>query len=369
MKHYMQKLFLVIAALLVVDVLSARTRSKGSNTIHVRRGASIQAAIDDAPDGARIEVEQGVYKGPIVISKNGISLIGHNAQIIPPDTWPVEDDTWSYEYNCADFAGIGTRAGICISGRGFSFGDLTDHRKVLEVKYPVQDVTVTGFEVKGFSGPNIAVVGAKNARVSKNTLLESPTYGCITAGSINSQITDNKVRSSNLEFVIGICMDDFAPATVSNNDISGYRIGLCMQTDKALVQFNRVSGHCFGAFVDPGVNGAQLIKNEFRDLNNTCPGNAGSSGIFITGASNTEVRKNKIHGMLLPDGTGAGIVLIDGFQNGTPLSNGNNVQNNQLFDNNLDIFLSSNGLNNVFTKNKCTASFPPELCTNPPAED
>lgn len=343
---------LLLCAMCLADALPQLQKPA---KIYLRNGDDIQSAIDRANTGDQIIVAHGTYKGPIVISKDDISLFGQGAQIIPGATSTIPNE-------CSGFAGNDTNgkpseAGICIAGRGILFGEFSEHRRITSVTSPVHGVRVSGFEVVGFTGPNIAVIGAHDAVVSDNFLRNSPTYGSITAGSINTHITDNKVSSTNLNF-IGICMDDKGPAEVSRNDISGYTIGLCLQTNGAKVEENKVSECCWGAFLDPKVEGVGFKKNVISAMNPTCPD--GSAGIFIDGGINNEIEQNCITDMKLKDSKGAGIIVWD---EPNAVASGNRVEQNELKDNDDDIFVSSNGTDNEFDDNHCTTSVPTGLCT------
>ncbi|KAG9945032.1 hypothetical protein KCU85_g7462, partial [Aureobasidium melanogenum] len=331
-------------------------KPEGHAKIYLRNGDDIQYAIDHASNGAQIFVGPGNYEGPIVIRKNGISLTGQNARIVPTKGQVVQNE-------CSGFAGDDsakkpTQAGICVTGQGITFGELQEHRKITYVTTPVESVRVSGFEVVGFSGPNIAVIGAHNAFVGQNALRDSPTYGCITAGSVNSRITGNTVTSSDLNF-IGICMDDFGPVEVSHNDISGYKVGLCLQTSGAKVEENKVSKCCYGAFLDPKIDGVQVKRNYFSALNPSCPLGTGSSGIFIDGGTNAKIEENFITGMSLADHSAAGILIFD---DPTSAARGNEIERNEVRNNDVDIFDGTPEGSNEFHNNHCATSVPANLC-------
>ncbi|CZR59897.1 uncharacterized protein PAC_09791 [Phialocephala subalpina] len=330
------------------------------STIHVSPGQSltIQAAIDSARGGDKIVVEAGTYSEQLTISTNGITIVGHNATIVPPSI-PVTN-------TCSDLAGPGTQAGICITGSEVVLQDLKDfdgeHLKVISVGKLVKDTTVTGFTVNGFSGLNIAVVGAQDASVSRNTVSSSAQYGILTVGSKNSNIKHNTVFSTPgfPFYFIGICMDDVSAVTIAHNDISGYFIGLCVQTSGADIHHNVVHDVCVGAFVDPGTNGANLHDNGFSNTLPGCPPILKySSGITISGATDTIVKKNKFSG-IKNGGQAAALVILDD-DTGT-VATGNDVEKNTFTDNDLDILEQTMGAGNVVKKNECTLSNPATLC-------
>nr|KAK5443241.1 hypothetical protein LTR18_005919 [Exophiala xenobiotica] len=318
-------------ALLALNVLAVLARPDGF--LHVAPGQPIQAAVDSAHPGQVVIVEAGTYAEQVTIQTDGIKLIGKGAILVPPSQ-PVEN-------TCSGLAGPGTEAGICIEGQDIELADyVQEHRKVLSVGRAVHDVLVTGFEVKGFSGLDIAVLGGQDCKVAGNTLYDGAQYGCLTVGSKNTLVDANKVTSTGDLLFIGICMDDMSDVHVTNNDISNYAIGLCVQTNGAFVHGNEVSNSCVGAFVDPGV-----------------------LGVIMSGASNTLVKQNIIEGLTangVNNATAVAVIIIDDPGTGTPASD-NIVVENILRNNDFDIFVNTTGTGNVIEGNQC--STPAELCS------
>jgi parallel beta-helix repeat protein len=346
----------------LINPISAYPHGK---TIHVSSGQSIQAAIDSAHGGDKIVVDAGTYAEQLTISTNGITLVGDNAIIVPPSV--------AVTNTCSNLAGNGTeavQAGICVTGSNVVLQDLADfdgeHRKVISVGQRVKDTYIKGFTVNGFSGLNIAVVGAQDAIVTENSVSSGAQYGILTVGSKNSKIKHNTVLSVEGPYpfyFIGICMDDVSTVTIAHNDISGYFIGLCVQTDGADIHDNKVHDICVGAFVDPGIKGAKLHDNDFSSIIPGCPSTPNpqfSSGITISGGMNTVVKSNKFSG-IKNGGQAAGVVIIDDPTTGV-VSSGNDVEKNVFTDNDLDVFEQTTGKGNVVKKNQCTLSNPVALC-------
>ena len=347
--------FLVLVLATVIGFVSAAPTNSGGDAVHVQAGQSIQAAINAAPPGTRIVVEAGIYAEQLTIKEDGISLVGRGAVLVPPAA-PAEN-------MCSNLAGNDTEAGICVQGADIELAPFeVEHRKVLSVGRAVDGVSVTGFEVHGFSGENIAVVGAQDAHVTGNWLYEGVTYGFLTAGSKNTRVGFNAVVSSETLGFIGICNDDMSGAQVFNNHVTGYIVGLCVQTSAADIQDNDISNCCDGAFVDPGIKGAKVLHNHIGKLNPSCLTDFGYlGGIILGGSVNTDVRFNLVEGQTL-DGVAGGIEIVD-FPLGesVAVASGNVVTFNTLRNNDVDLYVNTTGTGNVLSNNQCSA--PAELCS------
>jgi len=346
----------LLASALVLGLANAATIRVKPNP----SGTGIQAALNQANPGDQIIVEAGPYKEYLLVSKNNIDLQARSGVILsPPDTPPPAD------WPCTGLAGEGG-AGICIAGTNVDLGPFDDgqHRKVITVGTYVENVRVKGFDVRGFVGLNIAIVGAKKAEVRENKLIDGTSYGILTVGSIGTRVARNTVRSSGTVITfVGICMDDKSDVDVSSNEIEDRYIGLCVQTHNAEVTHNKVSNCCIGAYVDPGVDGAHLAHNKIGPTNPLCVGEgAWNPGIVLDGATNSEIHRNDVSGTVdgNPDWPAAGI-LIKNSEKGL-VATGNSVSFNDLSTNEADVVDISTGHNEV-TKNHCTLSIPSGGCS------
>ncbi|KAK3323062.1 pectin lyase fold/virulence factor [Apodospora peruviana] len=338
----------------IISLVGCLINLTSATGIRVKAGQSIQAAINAAHPGSKIVVEAGTYAEQLTISKNGIELHASKGVILVPPPTPVTN-------GCTGLAGPDTNAGICIIGTDVKLADFVkEHRKVILVGSRVAGVRVKGFDVRGFVGLNIAIVGAKDTDVRENTVYDGTAYGMLTVGSIGTLITRNKVSSADLKF-IGICMDDKSDVAVTWNSVSEYGIALCIQTNGALVAQNTATNICVGAFVDPGVVGAEVLHNHIGPSNPLCNPFFGnfSAGIVIGGGIDSEVHRNDVSGMSDggdPVNIAAGVFIYD---DPTSVATGNVVTFNNLTNNEQDILLLSAGANTI-VHNDC--STPAELC-------
>ncbi|KAH8590143.1 pectin lyase fold/virulence factor [Bisporella sp. PMI_857] len=340
-------------------------------SVTVKPGQKIQAAIDAAKPGATILVKAGTYAEQLTIKIDGITLVGEKGTVIVPPNPPVPA---AKQNLCYGTAGPGLIAGICVVGKDVVLLPYPgqEHSKVKSVGKYVKGVSVTGFEVRGFSGENIALYGAENALITRNKLVDGLVYGYLAAGSKNTEARHNTVLSTGLVPGIGfryiaMCSDNIQGATVWGNDIDNYGIALCIQTNGANIQHNQVTNSCYGVFVDPGVDGAVVLHNKIGPTNPDCIKNFGvTSGIVVFGASNTQVKHNEVFGQSLGaaatlTNAGAGIAVFDAGP--ALLANNNRIVRNEARNNDIDLAIFSSGTGNVVEKNQCAT--PTELCSDP----
>lgn len=338
---------------LCVNVAFAHPFHARGDGTHVSIGQSIQAAIDAAQAGTTITVGPGSYAEQLTIMKDGISLVGDGAVLVPPAV--------AVQNTCTGVAGNQTGAGICIAGSGVQLAPfVSEHEKVLSVAEPVRNVSISGFRIDDFDGGNIMVVGGDNVRVSGNSLYNGH-YGFLSDGSTNTVFTENTVVSEGSIRFIAICNDNPSGAQVTHNHAAGYITGLCIQTSGADVSFNDVTGSCIGAFVDPGIVGAQVTHNNIGATDPNCAtASPANGGIFIYGAVNSTITSNVIHDQHA-GGMAAGIILVDATDIDPGLiASGNRVSDNILLQNDFDIFVNTTGTGNVVLHNQC--STPATFC-------
>jgi parallel beta-helix repeat protein len=314
--------------------------------IKVNPGQSIQAAIDSANPGDQITVIKGTYAEQLIITKNRIQLVGQNGAILtPPDSFVTN--------GCTGLAGDNTQAGICVIGSNVQLGDVEnrEHRKFISVGTFVENVLVKGLEIHGFDGLDIAIVGAKNAEVRENTVLDGTHYGILTIGSKNTIITRNTVDSSSRNF-IGICMDDQSDVSVTQNVISDYKVGLCVQTNNADVGHNKVNNCCVGIYVDPLIDSAHVTHNHIVGTKDqSCLTFGLIAGIIIDGAVNSDVQHNDISGV-----SDSGVHFTPAiwiFDFSGPVASGNTIDFNTMSNNDYNVLNFSTGKNEI-EHNTCT---------------
>ena len=237
-------------------------------TFTVRAGQSIQAAIDRAQAGDRIEVHPGVYHESLTVDRDGITLAGI--------TDSGERPTLDGKSEMAD--------GVVASGSSF---------------------TISGFYIKDYQGNGVVVNKARNVTF-RDLILENPgLYGvypvecqgvlvesCVVskasdAGIYVGQSRDIVVRNCEAYHnVAGIEIENSVNAIVSNNSAHHNTGGLLVfvlpnnpskEGKNCRVINNRVWANNLENFGKPGTTVAAIP-----------PG----IGMFVMAADNTEVTQN-----------------------------------------------------------------------------
>jgi nitrous oxidase accessory protein NosD len=353
----------VAVAVAVIAALTSTTTAAASNhTIVVHAGESIQAALDHAGPGDKVVVGPGVYTEQLVLTTDRVSLVGNGAVLRPP---PTLASNICSGLAGPDNAGADTQAGICVAGTGVELAPFNnnEHRRFISVDQRVRGVTISGFRVESFSGPNVAFVAAADARLNDSVLVDGDRYGALTVGSTHSRFSRNVVTTGGEPDGIGLCIDDVAPATVDHNNVSGYIAGFCVQTQRADVRSNVAHDNCIGVYVDPGI-GAVVRDNHIVSNNAPCAdlySYISGVGVYLQGSHGTVVSGNRIEGHRPAGYRDVAALVITDEAAPAPASD-NTVRNNRFADNMLDVLVDSAGAGNVVRHNRCTTSQPAGLC-------
>jgi len=340
-------LLAVLLAVLVAGVASAQEEdSAQSQRSIVGSGESIQRAVNAAERGDTILV-RGLHHETVVIRKDGITLLGDDAVLQPPDT-PTSP--------CGP-------SGFCVLGDvNFQTGNVSEY---------VEDVSINGFTIRNFHDFGIVAFGARDAKFIKNRAFNNGEYGIAAFISTGTRVISNTTGNDG-EAGIYIGSSPQANATVTGNNTYGNLFGIFVRDALGgSISGNSVHNNCMGILFladAPGPAGNFEVRgNTVRENTRLCPAGEESPpisgvGIALLGARSVEIQANKILDNV-PSGPTAfhgGVVVVRGFGGTAP--NNNSVVGNVILRNRPDIFWDGSGSGNRFVGNECRTSRPGGLC-------
>ena len=335
-------LLAALLAMLLTGVAYAQTQVS-----IVGPGESIQRAVNAAERGDTIVV-RGTHHEAVVIRKDGIKLVGQDAVLKSPD----RPRTPCFE-----------AAGFCV------LGDVNFQTET--VSNYVQDVTITGFTIRGFEGFGIVALGARDAKFVKNRAFDNGEYGITAFASKGTQVLTNTTSDSG-EAGIYIGDSPRANATVAGNNTYGNLFGIFVRNARGgSISANHVHNNCVGMMFladAPGPAGNFKVRaNEVRDNTRSCPASEegpalSGVGIALWGARDMQIQGNAIfdNASSKPSAFHGGVALVRGFGGTAPKDN--LVQGNTILRNRPDIFWDKSGSGNRFVDNVCRTSEPKRLC-------
>jgi parallel beta-helix repeat protein len=335
--------------------------STGKNKpIVVKRGGSIQAAVDAASPGSTILIEPGVYNGEITIKKSGIQLIGMNC---------TADEKVIIQNPGDEDCGIMVHKG----GDGFV----------------LKNVTVEGFTENG-----VYLEFIDNFLLSNITTIDCKEYGlypvhctnglieyCIATGSADTGIyvgqSENVAMQYNTAygnvngFEIENCSSVVAFKNHSYNNVSGILIvllpGLIVKSSSNItVTDNKIENNNHVNFAEPGAGFEGFVPS--------------GSGILLVGADKVTIEKNKISGNNFTGIATVSTVILgalgglppEAFADIEPNADDAKIVNNTLVNNGsappaglplpgVDLLWDGNGTNNCWKNNSYSSSYPSPL--------
>jgi hypothetical protein len=340
---------------------------------------SIQEAIDGAAPGATVCVGPGTYHENLLINKDGITLKGEGAEktVLEP---PAQPRAFCpvLDIEPIGFEDLGIN-GICVA-------DLDSQGHVLRT---VNDVRVTGFTVRDFSGVGIVFGGANRLRADHNVAASNKGYGITAFLSTHGHFEYNTTYGSgDAGFYVG--NSPHADFTVRYNTAFADLWGILVRdASTGSVTDNLVHDSCSGlVFLNTGsttgVHNWQISNNIVTHNDKFCsaeeaelPFSLTGVGILIGGADHNMVRANRVlsnhpggepslvNGVPLAGGivvvSTADISVFPGFYGGVAEKNiivNNAVRDNQPFD----LVNDGQGTGNRFLSNRCETSLPAGLC-------
>lgn len=296
----MKPLILAVALLSVVIGCGSDDDSGSSDIITVRPGESIQAAVDAAAPGSRVEVMPGEYiethggQAAVLVEKP-LQLIGLNGggevKILP---------------------GPGNTEGIFVRGTADAF---------------IEDILIEGFTIDGFSENGIWTYYVRNFEIRDNNVGNADHVGIYPQLSAQGLVRDN-TAFGGLDSAMWVSGSE--DIRVIDNEVYGAPIGLQVNVSKnieveRIAAFDNVVGialtHHFASGLGSDVDEAFGFRSEsvrFADsevFENNLPnpvsggllGNLPTgTGVLIAGHDRTYMEDNSVL-----DNDYAGLVLVD----------------------------------------------------------
>jgi parallel beta-helix repeat protein len=337
-------------------VLLAIPATSTARTIHVHPGDSIQHAVHKARSGDVIKVDQGVYRGSVEITKNGLTLKGsgvdrNKGSLIKPGN--------------TKRCGKGS-AGFCI----------LPHKKGSR-KARTKDTVIEGFQVRGFKDFGAVANGARRTTFDHNKFANNDEYGAAAFGSIRTKFLHNLgVGAGEAGFYVGDSPKSRAILRGNRARDNGEFGFFLRDSSHGRALRNEAVHNCLGiGLLNTGSPGGVLnwqIRNNEADSNNHfCPPSEGGppvsgTGIGVLGAKKSLVKNNSVlsNRPSQPGAPFAGGIVVASTKplGGTAAANNRIVENHALKNKPADIVWDGQGTGNKFRKNRCNTSQPNGLC-------
>jgi parallel beta-helix repeat protein len=296
------------------------------NTIVVKPGESIQAAIDRAQEGTRIFVQAGVYRelgnptNGLNITKNGIRLIGQttpnkrvilenagnqrNGIVVVP---PEEQDCMSCHVSMAPPFELRPDA-----------GPRPDDMSPL-----LYDIEIRGITIRGFGNNGLFTQRVDGYKIIDVESIDNRNYGIFPTLSRNGLISHSRATGSDLDSGIWVqsSQDTVVVHSLAEDNVNGIEIS---NSDDILVAHNVTRENTLGMAIlllpggefdeRQGANRIDLRDNLIVDNNRENTARPGSSlsnvpqgiGVLYQGVDNSLIANNHIE-----DNHFSGVAIVD----------------------------------------------------------
>ncbi len=297
------------------DTFIAKSVTYDGKIIEVKKGGSIQKAVEDANPGDLIRVYPGIYSENVYIDKDNIGLQG----IVIDGQWPTLDGK----------------------------GEIND-----AFLYSGNGILIENFKIINYKGNGIMGQAGNNFVIRNNWIIDTGVYGIFPQFGKNGLVEHNICsKIADAAIYVGMCDN----VDVRHNEVFDNVAGIEIENSRhCLVEDNYAHNNTGGilAFVTPGLpiktTFDVIIRNNFVVNNNhenfgapgsTVAGIPAGTGILIMAADDVIVENNIITG-----NKNTGITIVD-LANGDPKANDPNsegnpdrvvILDNMMFDNGND---------------------------------
>jgi len=328
---------------------------RASPEIVVHPGGSIQAAVNAAGPGAVIHIEAGTYAEAIHITTPGLKLLGQRG----PEG-----------------------AGVIIKNPGSAANGIT-------VSAGADGFALKNVTVRGFKDNGVFLSGVNGFLLSGVTAQDDGEYGLFPSHSAHGLIERCRASGHNdTGIYVGQSHDVMVRKSVAFANVNGIEVE---NSTRVTVRENETYDNVVGILVVllPGLDvtttsDVRVAENRVHDNNHTNfapPGDLASfvpsgSGILVVGAKRTTVTGNRVRGNQFT-GIAVGSTLLLGALSGLPISGIDpdpkhvTVEHNAVTGNGgtspipflpaVDLFWDGSGVDNCWSENRFTTSFPTKL--------
>lgn len=297
----------LIGAILVI----ACAQGAAAREIKVQSGQSIQAAVDRASPGDRIEVQPGTYDEPgrpcptrpanvcaVIISADDISLVAASQ---PGQPVILENSG-------------GQGQGIAVAKPG-----VTGSQCLQDPTTHIKTAKISGFVVRNFDADGIFLFCVDNWLVSFNTVVDNQLYGIYPVFSSDGRVYGNIASGSrDTGIYIGQSYNARVDQNIAYNNVFGFEVESSISVK---LDHNESYNNTYGVvmFINPNVTVLASQYNQIQDNsvhdnnspNNCVPGGSACVAPPGFGISSLGGDHNIISNNIVTNNATIGIALAD----------------------------------------------------------
>jgi parallel beta-helix repeat protein len=290
------KLLKLLLPVLALVALLGVTGAAQAKTIKVKAGDSIQAGVDQANPGDRVQVGAGTYTESgrpcptepgntcaVVVTKDNIAITGQGNPVLK--------------------AGPDQELGISVGKTG-------DPSCLTDAGQQVHGSLISGITVRDFGDDGVFLYCVDGWRVTGVTAIDNREYGIFPSHSFNGRVDHSFTSGSNdTGFYIGQSRDSRMDHNTATGNVSGYEIenSTNVRADHNLAEGNTGGILVFTLpFLDVKSNSSNEVDHNVvreNDKANTCVDPSDSvcgvppgSGILVMAADDNLVHHNQVTG-------------------------------------------------------------------------